>query len=134
MSHYLTKAISQYGTNVYLFYDQYSYPIEMFLYFNCNLMEQFDRINYCFIRVRMIYCILLYSWQPLRHGSAGFVYFWVSNRNGVVRGSVVQLASQIIDQEKWYVYLTYLRTISDGADEYFHVFRTADILVSLFQQ
>ena len=73
MTLYLTQAISPFRTNIYLFYDQYSNPIEMFLYFNCNLMEQFDRINSCIIRVRMIYCILIYSWQPLRHGSAGFV-------------------------------------------------------------
>ena len=70
MNHYLTKAISPYRTNIYLSYDQYSYSIEMFLYYNCNLMEQFDWINYCLIRVRMFYCILINSWQPLRHGSA----------------------------------------------------------------
>ena len=52
----------------------------------------------------------------------------------VVRRGVDQLASQIIEQEKLYVYLTYLRTILDGADKYFHVLRTADILMSLFQQ
>ena len=60
---FLTQAISPFRTNIYLFYDQYSNPIKMFLYFNCNLMEQFDRINSCIIRVRMIYCILIYSWQ-----------------------------------------------------------------------
>ena len=52
----------------------------------------------------------------------------------VVRRGVDQLSSQIIDQEKLYVYLSYPRTISDGADKYFHVLRTADILMSLFQQ
>ena len=59
MNHYLTKAISPYRTNIYLSYDQYSYSIEMFIYYNCNLMEQFDWINYCLIRVRMFYCILI---------------------------------------------------------------------------
>ena len=100
MTHYLSQAISPSRTNIYLFYDQYSYPIEMLLYFNCNLMGQFDWINYCIIRVLMIYCILIYSWQPLRHCSAGFVYFRISTRSDVMSRGVHQLASQIIDQEK----------------------------------
>ena len=66
--------------------------------------------------------------------SADYVYCRVSIWCVVVRRGVDQLASQIIDQEKWYVYLTYLKTISGGADKYFHVLRTADILMSLFQQ